>query len=147
MGRYRTVESEKDEQSYEARVWWMFLAVAVIVLSYTIWHHYRNYDLVQNGTCIEAEYFVHSNQAQARYQDENGQIVTFNLSNSGADHDENTVKLYYREDIRHAEPKRELSSWLMPYGIFGLMLVGCVFKLFTIYRKKPDTTVYEAMEE
>lgn len=147
MGRYRTVESEKDEQSYEARVWWMFLAVAVIVLSYTIWHHYRNLDLVQNGTCIVAEYFVHNNQPQARYQDESGHINIFNLSSLSAEHDENTVKLYYKDNIKFAEPKRELKSWIISYGIFGLMFVGCSFKLYTIYKKKPETTIYESMED
>lgn len=147
MGRYRTVESEKDEQSYEARIWWMFLVVALIVLSYTIWHHYLNYNLVQNGTCIEAQYFVQSNQAQARYQDEAGQIYTYNLSSLNADHDEDTVKLYYVTDIRHAEPKRALKSWLFSYLFFGLMFVGCSFKLYTIYKKKPETTIYESMEE
>lgn len=147
MGRYRTVESEKDEQSYEARVWWMFLVVAIIVLSYTIWHHYLNHNLVQNGTCIEAQYFIQSNQAQARYQDESGQIYTYNLSNLDADHDEDTVKLYYMTDIRHATPKRTIKFWLFSYTVFGLMFVGCIFKLYLIYKKKPETTIYESMEE
>ena len=146
MGRYRTVESEKDEQSYEARIWWMFLVVALIVLSYTIWHHYLNHNLVQSGTCIEAEYFVQNNQAQARYRDDAGQIYTYNLSSLNADHQGDTVKLYYKTDIRHAEPQRALQSWLFSYVLFGLMFIGCSFKLYLIYKKKPETTIYESME-
>lgn len=146
MGRYRTVESEKDEQSYEARIWWVFWIVAVVVIAYTAWHQYRNYDLVHNGKCIEAQYYVYNNQEMARYKDENGMLVNKSLEGLNAIHEEDTVLLYYKDYMSLAEPKRETSAWLYSYLIFIPLLAGTTWKLITIYKKKPEAPVRDRWE-
>ena len=142
MGRYRTVETEKDEQSFEARIWWAFWIIALIVIAYTVYHQCRNYDMMHNGTCIEAEYFVYNGQEIARYRDDTGNIVSFNLSGLNAVHDEDTIKLYYKDRINFAEPQRETMVWVKSYVIFGLGLLFCSWKLKKIYSRKPSPEVY-----
>lgn len=146
MGRYRTVESEKDEQSYEARIWWVFWIVAVVVIAYTAYLQYLNYDLVHNGQCIEAEYYVYNNQELARYKDENGMLVNKSLEGLNAIHGEDTVLLYYKDYMSLAEPKRETSAWLYSYLIFIPMLAGTTWKLITIYKRKPEAPVKDRWE-
>lgn len=147
MGRYRNEEYEQDERSYEARIWWVFWIIAVVVIAYTIWHQYRNYDLVHNGTCIEAEYMLYNGEEIARYRDETGRIVaSYNLGGLNAIHDEDTVLLYYKDNINFAEPERELKSWLYAYVIFIPVLIGTTWKLITIYKKKPEAPVRDRWE-
>lgn len=137
MGRYRTVETEKDEQSYDARIWWTFWIVALVCLAYTAWHHYRNYDLIHNGTCIIAEYTEKGGEKLASYRGENGNLIaSFTLSGLDPVHEENTVQLYYKDNIYAAEPRRQLQSWLISYGIFGILLVVCSLRLWNIYTHK-----------
>jgi len=143
MSSYQDFYSEKEEQSYEARIWWVFWVVAVIVIAYTVWHQYRNYDLVHNGTCIEAEYMEYNGQELARYRDETGRVVaSVNLDGMNAIHDEDTILLYYKDNINFAEPKRNPKAWICSYIIFGLLLAGTSYKLYTIYKHKPSSERY-----
>lgn len=146
MGRYRNVETAKDEQSYEARVWWVFWIIALIVIIYTAWHQYRNYDLVHNGKCVEAQYYVYNEQEQARFKDENGNWVNKSLEGLNAIHDEDTVLVYYKDYMSLAEPKRDPKAWLYSYLIFVPLLAGTTWKLVTIYKKKPEEIIKDRWE-
>lgn len=135
MGRYRQVETEQEAKSYEARIWWVFWGVALIVLIYTIWHQTREYDLVHNGQCIEAEYYIYNGKELARYQDENNRYYSYDVSGRDAVHDEHTIKLYYKTNISAAEPHIHPRVWIFPYLLFGSMFVLCTLKLRKIYRQ------------
>ena len=145
MGRYRTVETEKEEQSYEARIWWAFWIVSIVVIAYTAWHQYRNYNLVHTGTCIEAKYQEKEGIKIATYHDENGnQIASYTLNGLSPVLGDGTVKLYYKDNIHYAEPQTDIRAWLGSYIIFGLVLIGCSWKLKTIYSRKASTQAYDS---
>lgn len=149
MGRYQNYESEKTEQSYEARIWWALWAVALVVILYTGWQQYRNFDLIHNGNCIEAEYKLYKERELARIWDqETGNLIqSFDVSGLDALHGEDTILLYYKDDLSQAEPQRETTAWIKSYVIFGLMFAGCSWKLRRIYTKNPSTEIYTAWED
>lgn len=149
MGRYQDYESEKSEQSYEARIWWALWAVALAVILYTAWQQYRNFDLVHNGICVEAEYSVYKERQLAKVWDsETGNLIqSFDVSGMDARHGEDTIRLYYKDNLALAEPQRELSAWLKSYALYGLMFAGCSWKLRRIYKNKPSTEAYVPWED
>lgn len=136
MGRYREVETEQQEKSYEARIWWALWGVALMAMAYTAWHQAHEYDLVHNGLCIEAEYYIYNGQELAKYCDENNRWHFYNVSGFDAIHDENTIKLYYKENINLAEPHRHPWIWIFSYLLFGAIFSGCSLRLRKIYLQK-----------
>lgn len=136
MGRYHHMETEQEERSFDARIWWTLWIVALLVLAYTVYHHSHSFNLVHNGNCIEAEYYVYNGQEMARYYDENNRYYAFNLSGLDPIHEENTVKLYYKDNLRLAEPRRDPKIWIYSYLGFGAGFAFCSYKLIKIYRKK-----------
>lgn len=144
MGRYREVETIQDSRSYDARIWWAFWAVALIVLIYTAWHQIREYDLVHNGNSIVAEYYIYNEQELARYLDENNRYHSYNVSGLNAIHEEDTITLYYKTSIDAAEPHRHPKTWIYSYIIFGIALVLCSLKIYKIYTE--DREVYDVRE-
>lgn len=136
MGRYNYMETEKDERSFDARIWWVFWFIALLVLAYTVYHHARSFELVHNGKYIDAEYYIYNNQEMARYIDENNRHYSYNLSALDPVHEENTVRLYYKEFIQLAEPRRNPKIWIFSYLLFGACLVFSSYKLLKIYRQK-----------
>lgn len=136
MGRYREVETEEQDKSYEARIWWVLWGVALIVLIYTVWHQVREYDLIHNGQCIEAEYYVYNGQEMAKYRDEDNRYHSYNVSGLDAVHDEDTIKLYYKDNLNPAEPHRHPRIWIFSYLLFGAIFAGCSLRLRKIYLQK-----------
>ena len=53
MGRYRVVETDRQERSYEARIWWALWGIALLALIYTVYHQFREYDLIHNGQSMD----------------------------------------------------------------------------------------------
>lgn len=146
MGRYRTIETEQQKRSYAARIWWVFWGVAFIALVYTVWHQVREYDLVHNGQCIEAEYYIYNGNEYARFIDENNRYRILGLGGFDAVHGEDTVNLYYKTRPSLAEPHRDPRAWLFAYVLFGPLFVWCSIKLYKIYHTKPDQ-IYTSTEE
>ena len=136
MGRYRTFETEKDEKSFEARIWWVFWVIALVVLCYTAYQQLLEYDLIHNGSSIEAEYYVYNGKELARYRDEQNVNYSFDLSDYDAVHGEDTVTLYYKDRINYAVPRRDIKSWLYSYFIFVPVLVVSSLIIIKIYRRK-----------
>lgn len=136
MGRYHEVETEQQTKSYEARIWWVFWGVALVVLAYTVYHQVREYDLVHNGQCIEAEYYIYNGKEMARYYDEDNHYHAYDVSGRDAIHDENTIKLYYKTSIAAAEPHIHPKVWIFSYVLFGTAFVLCSLKLHQIYHRK-----------
>jgi len=139
MGRYRQIETEEEVKSFDARIWWAFWIIALIVLIYTAWHQYREYDLVHNGNCIIAEYTVYNDQELATYYDETGRVAArYNISGLSAVHENDTIKMYYKTNINAAEPHRSVQTWLISYAIFGTAFVLCSIKLRKIYKENHE---------
>ena len=138
MGRYREVETEQQAKSFEARIWWVFWGIALVVLAYTVWHQVREYDLVHNGQWIEAEYYTYNGKELAKYRDENNRYYGFDVSGRDAIHDENTIKLYYKTSISAAEPHIHPRMWIFSYVLFGTAFVLCSLKLHQIYSKQDN---------
>lgn len=129
------VETDRQERSYEARIWWALWGIALLALIYTVYHQFREYDLIHNGQCIEAEYFTHNGQERARYYDENGGYHGYNLSGMDAVHGEHTVLLYYKTNLSAAEPRLHPRVWIIAYILFVPLLAGASFRLYRIYHK------------
>lgn len=136
MGKYNHFETEQDEKSFNARIWWVLWLVALVVLIYTAYHNIRSFDLIHNGNCIEAEYFVYNGQERARYIDSDNHYYSYNLTGMDPIHEETTVKLYYKDYLQLAEPRRNPKIWLFTYLGFGAALCFCSYKLIKIYRQK-----------
>lgn len=146
MGRYQTVETEKHSKSYAARIWWALWAVAFVVLVYTAWTHVREFYLVKTGDCIVANYSVYNGEEIAHYRDEaTNSYYTYYLSGMDAVHEEDTVKLYYKNGhIDDAEPHRDVMLWVKNYVIFGIAIILLSLKIKSIYSQEFD--VYDVRE-
>ncbi|MCM1100043.1 MAG: hypothetical protein NC079_04730 [Clostridium sp.] len=138
MGRYQymDMETEQESKSFEARVWWIFWIIALVVLLYTAYHHWRVSDLVHNGRCIEAEYSVYNGKELARYRDENNILYSYDLSGLNAIHGEDTVLLYYKDFVSTAEPRRAFTVWLWPYLFSTASLILFSWVLYRIYHRE-----------
>ncbi len=142
MGRYREVQTEKDERRYAAAIWWALWAVCFGIMAYTVWMQVSEYRLVHEGKSIVAEYRMNKGVEQATYYDEEHHYHAYDLTGAGAAHDEDTVVLYYMDNIDLAQPKLSFGTWLRSYAIFGVGLVLLSIKLYFVY--KEDHSVYNA---
>lgn len=129
------METEQEAKSYEARIWWVLWFIALGVLLYTAYHHISEYHRVHGGHCIEAEYFVYNGRELAMYRDENNINHSYDLSGYDAVHEEDTVKLYYTDNVSLAEPRRTPSSWIAPYFFSTAALAFFSWILIRIYRR------------
>ncbi len=134
MGRYREVQTKKDDRSYEAGVWWALWIVCFGVMAYTVWMQISEYRLVHEGTSIVAEYVAYKGAEQANYYDEEHRYHFYDLTGAGAVHDEDTIVLYYRDNIDLAQPRIGFATWLRSYAIFGTGLILLSIRLYFIYK-------------
>ncbi len=136
MGRYRHVETAREERSFEARIWWAFWGISLVVLCYTVFHQVKEYDLVHNGNSFEASYEVYKDQELVTYYDENNHYYSYNVSGMDAVHGEDTIMMYYTDDIDRAQPHIDPKIWIFPYTLFGIMFVVSSLRLRKIYHQK-----------
>lgn len=141
MGRYRDVQTEKDARSYAATIWWILWAVCFVIMLYTVWMQISEYRLVHNGKSIVAEYSLYKGVERATYYDEENHYHSYDLSGLGAAHGEDTIVLYYMDDINLAQPRIGFKTWLRTYAIFGVGLVLLSIRLLFIY--KADHKIYD----
>ena len=149
MGRYRSIETEKSEQRFEARIWWALAGIAVVVLVITAFQHFQNYRLVHSGTRVEAEYIIYEKTGReaARYTDPNTQqIIVYDLESMDAVHEGDTIYLYYTDNINAARPQQKASIFLFAYLLFGAMLLFSSWRIARIYSKKGDSIAYEPLD-
>lgn len=145
MGRYREVETEQQEKSYEARIWWALWAVCLVVLVATAYNHIRECILVYTGNCMEAEYSTYQGRELAKYYDENNFPHTIDISNYDAAHEGDKVLLYYKDYMELAQPRSRVMGWVFPYLGFGAGLAACSFMIYKIY--KPEKHIGENGKE
>ena len=142
MGRYRHVETAREKRSLEARIWWTFFGISLLVLCYTVFHQVKEYRLVHYGNSFEAEYQVYQGRELATYYDENNHYYHYDISGMDAIHGENTVTMYYTDDMYRAQPHMHPRMWIFPYALFGVMFLVCSLRLRKIYSKK-NLSLYE----
>ncbi|MBQ8280289.1 MAG: hypothetical protein IJZ23_10640 [Roseburia sp.] len=128
------VYDEKAERSYQARIWWALFIVAVLILLRGVTFHMDEIKLVNSGDMITANY--NEDTAQASYIDDNGMYHQYDISGFSAEHDGDTINLYYEEEIAYAEPIHEVAFWIQTYLIFGTAILFIGWRLWKIYKKK-----------
>lgn len=127
------VYDEKKEKSYHARIWWFLFAAAVLILLRGVTFHINEIKMKNSWNEIEATYY--ETTAQAVYIEENGAYHQYDISGFSAEHDGDTIKLYYEDQIGYAEPVHEASFWGQTYLIFGLATLFIAWRLWVIYKK------------
>lgn len=141
MGRYRSKKDyAKEEKSNESALWKGLLAFSLLLLFYTVYHHGKELIIVHCGTSIICEYeegnMPGEAYAVATYREGN-KMITFDLGGSAPVIKENTVTLYYTDQITQAIPKTKVTSWLRSYVIFGGISALSIWKIRKIYQE-PD---------
>ncbi|MBR6326382.1 MAG: hypothetical protein IKR61_06205, partial [Lachnospiraceae bacterium] len=58
----------------------------------------------------------------------------------GAEHDGDSIVLYYTDDINLAQPRIGVATWIRTYAIFGVALILLSIRLIVVYRS--DHSVY-----
>ena len=124
---------EKKEKAYQARIWWIFLAVGIICLLAMIRNHISDYHVVQTYQCIEAEY-VEGRENLAHYYNEEGQELFFDIPSHAVRENNGKVLLYYEDNYKYAQPVDKFSSWVW-YYVFVIALLGVSgARLWKIFR-------------
>lgn len=126
------VYDEKKEKSYHARIWWALLIAAVLILLRGVTFHIDERKMVHSGNQILAEY--NESTAQAVYWDTDGLYHQYDISGFSAEHDGDSITLYYRENVAYAEPVHTTGFWLKTYLIFGAASLLCGWRLWKIYK-------------
>ena len=145
MGRYdvdlldgfdgrQIIYDEKKEKKYHARIWWFLLGVVVFVLLRGVIFHIEEVRMKKCFQVIEATYY--ENTAQAVYVEENGLYHQYDISGFAAEHEGDTIKLYYENQIAYAKPVREAGFWTRTYLTFGLAGIFITWRLWMIYKKQ-----------
>lgn len=139
MGRYRSKKDYvREEKEYQSAIWKGFLAFCLLLLLYTVYHHSKELITVFTGTAIICEYEEGNIPGQAfavaKYKTDN-QIYYFDLEGYAPVIKNNTVTLYYTEQISQAIPRNRTSSWLRSYILFGGISVLSIWKIRKIYKE------------
>ena len=58
----------------------------------------------------------------------------------GAEHDGDSIVLYYTDDMDLAQPRIGVATWIRTYAIFGVALLLLSIRLIVVYRS--DHSVY-----
>ena len=69
---------DKKEKRFQADIWILLAVIFFLILVKTCYEHMSELYLVNNGSCIEAEY--HSSSMRATYFDENNAYYGFDIS-------------------------------------------------------------------
>ena len=127
---------KKAEQRYESRIWKCLLGVAILVFASTLWLHIQEVQVIYNGSMIECAYYVDDRGVgNASYYDEEDKLYTFKITDQRFVHSEDSVKMYYVDNISDAIPKTSIMVWLGYYAFFGILTALCIWRIKVIYSK------------
>lgn len=142
MARYREVQTEKKARQYDSAIWWALWAVCVLVLAYTVSMQYSEYKSTKDAKSFVAKYTYENGQEHATFLDEDNHYHSYNITGMGAKHDEDSIVLYYTDDINLAQPRIGAATWIRSYVLFGVGFILISIKLIFVY--KSDHSVYDA---
>ena len=138
MGRYREMRTEKeekrDERRYAATIWWLLWVICFFILAYTIVMQYSEYKSFKGANSVVAKYTSGEGFEHALYTDEDGQFHYYDITGMGAEHDGDSIVLYYKDDINLALPRVGAATWIRSYVIFGIAFILLSIRLIVIYR-------------
>lgn len=121
---------EKAEKRYDGAIWKYLLGVAVVLFAITLWSHVQETYVVKNGIAIECAYYVDNNGAElARYYDESNQLHMFDVSNMNAVHTDDSITMYYADNIDNAVSKANTIIWVAYYLFFGTLGTICIWRI------------------
>jgi hypothetical protein len=144
MGRYREVHTEKEAKRfarrYAASIWWVLWAVCFVILAYTARMQFSDYQSTKGANSVVAKYSSEKGVERATFMDEDNHYHSYDITGMGAEHDGDSIVLYYTDDINLAQPRIGASTWIRSYAIFGVALVLLSIRLIFIYRS--DHSVY-----
>ena len=66
--------------------------------------------------------------------DEENHYHSFNITGMGAEHDGDSIVLYYKDVINLAKPRVGVGTWIRSYVLFGIAFVLISTRLIFIYR-------------
>ncbi len=144
MARYREVHTEKEAKRfarrYAATIWWVLWAICFIILAYTVRMQYSEYKSIKGADSVVAKYSSGKGYEQAAFMDQDGHYHSYNITGMGAEHDGDSIVLYYKDDIDLAQPRIGVATWIRTYAIFGVALLLLSIRLIVVYRS--DHSVY-----
>ena len=151
MGRYRSEKDyEQEYKEYQSAIWKGFLAFSILLLLYTAYHHGKELIAVFTGTAIVCEYEEGNTLGQAyaiaRYRNGN-QLYSFDLDGYDPVIKDNTITLYYTEQISQAIPRSRAASWLRSYILFGGISALSIWKIRKIYKEPNYLYDYNSHDE
>lgn len=120
---------EKKERSYQNRIWYVLLGVAVLCLLVLLGNLGKETYLLLKGECIKAEYYEGSFQKTARYYDEEGKLYTWDLTGIRVNVEDGMLRMYYEKELGKAIPLTPWWLWLVYYGFFGAMAGLCIWRI------------------
>ena len=146
MGRYREVKTEKeagkDARRYASTIWWLLWAFCFFILVYTGGMQFSEYKNIKDAKSVVAKYTSGDGFEHALLTDEDGRFHSFDITGMGAEHEGESIVLYYKDDINLAQPRVGMATWIRSYVIFGIALILLSIRLIFIYRA--DHSVYDA---
>ena len=142
MGRYREEYSEKEERRYATAIWWGLWVVCFLILVYTVGMHYSELKSVKGGNSVVAKYISEKGVERAFFIDEDNNYHYYDITGMGAEHDGDSIVLYYKDDINLAEPRVGAETWIRSYALFGTAIILLSIRLIVLYR--PKRHVYDA---
>ncbi len=123
---------EKAEKKYDGAIWKYLLGVGIVVFALSLWAHVRELQVIKNGTAIECEYYVEDKKKEeiAHYHDTaNNRDYIFNVTMMNAVHTEETITMYYVDDINNAVPRTAVTTWMFYYAFFGTMIAISMWRI------------------
>lgn len=138
MGRYREVHTEKEAKRnarrYAATIWWVLWAFCFIILVYTARMQYSEYKRIQGANSVVAKYTSGKSGEFATFMDEDNHYHSYTITGMGAEHDGDSIVLYYKDDINFAQPRVGVATWIRSYAIFGVAIILLSIRLIVVYR-------------
>lgn len=146
MGRYREVHTEKEAERYARRypatICWALWVICFLILAYTVAMHCSEYIRIKDANSVVAKYTSEKDFEHASFFDEDNHYHSYDITGMGAEHDGESIVLYYKDNIDLAQPRVGLATWLRSYVLFGIVLILLSIRLVLIY--KSDHSVYDA---
>lgn len=130
------VQAHDDQKKrFWADIWFLLSIFFVGIFLVNGYKHVRELWLVENGECIEADFY--RQEMRASYQDEHGnKFYSFDVSGFFPVTDGGRICLYYTDEILEARPQNVLVFWIACYVLFGALSAFCIWRVYIVYGKK-----------
>lgn len=122
---HMTEKEQKKENWSQSKIFIVIGVFMALCLALSVSMQVREIVLMSNGTMVEAPY--NSETKTATIDNEDGTKTYISLSGSQfADTKGDSVKLYYKDNIKDAKPMTQLWFFLAMYVLWGGLLAVCI---------------------